>query len=47
MTIQVQFVHRNYDVFAGLDVNKKSMAVIFSEGDSCSFQGLRVVFRRT
>jgi hypothetical protein len=26
MTLQTQFIPRNYDVFAGLDVDKKSMA---------------------
>ena len=31
MTIQAQFVPRNYDVFVGLDVDKKSMAVIFTD----------------
>jgi len=31
MTIRNQFVPRNYDVFAGLDVDKKSMAVIFTD----------------
>jgi hypothetical protein len=31
MTVQAQFVPRNYDVFAGLDVDKKSMAVIFTD----------------
>ena len=30
MTIQGQFIPRNYEVFAGLDVDKKSMAVIFT-----------------
>src|ERR1700730_19055271 len=31
MTVQAQFVPRNYDVFAGLDVDKKSMAVSFTD----------------
>src|SRR6266436_278037 len=34
MTIQVQvpkFIPRDYDVFAGLDVDKKSMAVVFAD----------------
>ena len=31
MTVQPQFVPRNYDVFAGLDVDKKSMSVIFTD----------------
>ena len=31
MTFPVQFVPGNYDVFAGLDVDKKSMAVIFTD----------------
>jgi hypothetical protein len=31
MTVQAQFMPRNYDVFAGLDVDKKSMAVIFTD----------------
>src|SRR6266849_1852376 len=36
MTIQTQvtsFIPRNYDVFAGLDVDKKSMAVVFADHD--------------
>jgi transposase len=31
MTVSTQFVPRNYDVFGGLDVDKKSMAVIFTD----------------
>jgi len=31
MTVQTQFIPRNYDVFAGLDVDKKSLAVIFTD----------------
>src|SRR6267142_1690346 len=31
MTVQAQFVPRNYDVFGGLDVDKKSMAVSFTD----------------
>ena len=31
MTVPTQFVPRNYDVFAGLDVDKKSMSVIFTD----------------
>jgi len=31
MTVQTQFVARDYDVFAGLEVDKKSMAVIFTD----------------
>ena len=31
MTVENRFVPRNYDVFAGLDVDKKSMAVIFTD----------------
>jgi len=31
MTIHAQFIPRDYDVFAGLDVDKKSMAVIFTD----------------
>src|SRR5882762_9115091 len=31
MTMQTQFVPRHYDVFAGLDVDKKSLAVIFTD----------------
>lgn len=31
MTVATQFIPRNYDVFAGLDVDKKSMAVIFTD----------------
>lgn len=36
MTIQTQgsrFIPRDYDVFAGLDVDKKSMAVVFTDHD--------------
>ena len=36
MTIQVQvpkFIPRDYDVFAGLDVDKKSMSVVFADHD--------------
>ena len=33
MTVQAQvFVPRNYEIFAGLDVDKKSMAVMFRLG---------------
>ncbi len=34
MTIQVRvpkFIPRDYDVFAGLDVDKKSMSVVFTD----------------
>ena len=31
MTIQAQFIPRSYDVLAGLDVDKKSLAVIFTD----------------
>src|ERR1700746_3691918 len=30
MTIQAQLIPRNYDVLAGLDVDKRSLAVIFT-----------------
>lgn len=36
MTIQAKvsaFIPRDYDVFGGLDVDKKSMAVIFNSDD--------------
>ena len=31
MTNQAQFIPRNYDIFAGLDVDKKSLVVIFTD----------------
>src|SRR5882762_8665976 len=40
MTVPAQFVPRNYDVFAGLDVDKKSMAVIFTDHEQL-MQSLR------
>jgi hypothetical protein len=43
MTIQAQFVPRNYDVFAGLDVDKKSMAVIFTDHQQL-MQSLRLSY---
>jgi hypothetical protein len=41
MTVHTQFVPRNYDVFGGLDVDKKSMAVIFTDHDQLK-QALRL-----
>ena len=42
MTVQAQvFVPRNYDIFAGLDVDKKSMAVIFTDREQL-MQSLRL-----
>jgi transposase len=43
MTIQTQFVPRNYDVFGGLDVDKKSMSVIFTDHDQLK-QALRLPY---
>ena len=43
MTVQTQFVPRNYDVFAGLDVDKKSMAVIFTDHQQL-LQSLRLPY---
>lgn len=43
MTIQGQFVPRNYDVFAGLDVDKKNMAVIFTDHQQL-MQSLRLPY---
>jgi transposase len=43
MTIQTQFVPRNYDVFAGLDVDKKSMVVIFTDHQQL-MQSLRLPY---
>ena len=43
MTVQAQFVPRNYDVFAGLDVDKKSMAVIFTDHQQL-MQSLRLPY---
>jgi hypothetical protein len=43
MTIQTQFVPRNYDLFAGLDVDKKSMAVSFTDHDQLK-QALRLPY---
>jgi hypothetical protein len=43
MTIQAQFVPRNYDVFAGLDVDKKSMTVIFTDHQQL-MQSLRLPY---
>jgi len=40
MTVPAQFVPRNYDVFAGLDVDKKSMAVIFTDHEQLDSLGL-------
>ena len=43
MTVQAQFIPRNYDVFAGLDVDKKSLAVIFTDHDRL-MQSLRLPY---
>jgi transposase len=43
MTVQTQFVPRNYDVFAGLDVDKKSMAVSFTDHEQLK-QALRLPY---
>lgn len=43
MTVATQFVPRNYDVFAGLDVDKKSMAVIFTDHQQL-MQSLRLPY---
>ena len=43
MTVPAQFVPRNYDVFAGLDVDKKSMAVIFTDHQQL-MQSLRLPY---
>jgi hypothetical protein len=42
-TVQAQFVTRNYDVFAGLDVDKKSMAVSFTDQQQLK-QALRLPY---
>ena len=49
MTIQVQvprFIPRDYDVFAGLDVDKRSMAVVFADHDG-SQRALRMASSAT
>jgi transposase len=49
MTIQVQapkFIPRDYDVFAGLDVDKKSMSVVFADHSSC-LRALRLAHSAT
>ncbi|HXD32774.1 MAG TPA: IS110 family transposase [Pyrinomonadaceae bacterium] len=43
MTVQAQFLPRNYDVFAGLDVDKKNMAVIFTDHQQL-MQSLRLPY---
>ena len=43
MTIQAQFVSYNYDIFAGLDVDKKSMAVSFTDHQQLK-QALRLPY---
>src|ERR1700676_566950 len=43
MTVPTQFVPRNYDVFAGLDVDKKSLAVIFTDHEQL-MQSLRLPY---
>ena len=47
MTIQVsRFIPRDYDVFAGLDVDKKSMAVVFTDHEH-SMRSLRMAHSAT
>jgi len=49
MTIQTQvsqFIPRDYDVFAGLDVSKKSMAVVFTD-HAGSMRSLRMPYSAT
>jgi len=46
MTIQVQvprFIPRDYDVFAGLDVDKKSMSVVFADHQG-AMRALRMAY---
>lgn len=43
MTVQAQFVPREYDVFTGLDVDKKSMAVSFTDRQQLK-QALRLPY---
>jgi transposase len=43
MTVPTQFIPRNYDVFAGLDVDKKSMAVSFTDHQQLK-QALRLPY---
>jgi transposase len=43
MTIQTQFVPRNYDLFVGLDVDKKSIAVSFTDHEQLK-QALRLPY---
>ena len=43
MTVQAQFVPRNYYVFAGLDVDKKSTAVSFTDHQQLK-QALRLPY---
>jgi hypothetical protein len=43
MTVQAQFVPRGYDVFAGLDVDKKSTAVSFTDHQQLK-QALRLPY---
>jgi transposase len=43
MTVRSQFVPRNYDIFAGLDVDKKSMSVIFTDHQQL-LQSLRLPY---
>lgn len=42
-TVPTQFIPRNYDVFAGLDVDKKIMAVIFTDHQQL-MQSLRLPY---
>jgi transposase len=47
MTIQVpKFIPRDYDIFAGLDVDKKSMSVVFADHDG-SHRALRMAHSAT
>src|SRR5712671_2030185 len=43
VSVSTQIVPRNYDVFAGLDVDKKSMAVIFTDHQQL-MQSLRLPY---
>jgi len=43
MTVQAQFVPYQYDIFAGLDVDKKSMAVSFTDHQQL-MQSLRLPY---
>jgi hypothetical protein len=43
VTVAIQFMPRNYDVFAALDVDKKSMAVMFTDHQQL-MQSLRLPY---